>query len=50
MLNDEDVAHYEQFLQEYKDVFACGYQDMSSLDPNAAVHKLAVSETVKPIK
>jgi len=50
MLNDEELAQYEQLLQEYKDVFAWGYQDMSGLDPNVAIQKLAVSEGVKPIK
>ena len=45
-----EIAQYEQLLQEYKDVFAWGYQDMSSLDLNVAVHKLATSEGVKPIK
>ena len=50
MLNDEQVAQYEQFLQEYKDVFAWGYQDMPGMDPNVIVHKLAVFEGVKLIK
>ena len=50
MLNDEEVAQYEQLLQEYKDVFAWGYQDMPGLDPNVVVHKLAISKSIKPIK
>jgi len=50
ILNDEEMAQYEQLLQEYKDVFTWGYQDMPDLDPNVAVHKLAVSEGVKPVK
>jgi len=33
MLNDEEVTSYEQLLQEWKYVFAWGYQDMLSLDP-----------------
>ena len=41
-LNDEEVAPYERLLKECKDVFAWGYQDMSGLDPNVVVHKLAV--------
>jgi len=45
-LNDEEVAQYEQLLQEYKDVFAWGYQDMSDLDPNGNVHKSVTSEGV----
>jgi len=49
-LNDEELARYEQLLQEYKDVFTWGYQDMPGLNPNVVVHKLAVSERVKPIK
>jgi len=50
MLNDEELAQYEQLLQEYKDVFVWGYQDMPGLDPNVTIHKLAVSEGVKPVK
>jgi len=50
ILNNEEVVQYEQLLREYKDVFAWGYQDMPGLDPSVAVHKLAVSEGVKPIK
>jgi len=50
MLNDEEVVQYEQLLREYKDVFAWEYQDMSSSDTNVVVHKLAISEGVKPIK
>jgi len=50
MLNDEEVAQYEQLIQEYKYVFAWGYQDMPGLDPNVAIHKLTASESIKPIK
>ena len=50
ILNDEKMAQYEQLLQEYKDVFVWGYEDMLGLDPNVVVHKLVVSEGVKPIK
>jgi len=50
ILNDEKMAQYEQLLQEYKDVFVWGYEDMLGLDPNVVVHKLVVSEGVNPIK
>jgi len=50
MLKDEEVAQYAQLLWEYKDVFSWGYRDMLGLDSNVAVHKLAASEGVKPIK
>ena len=50
LLNDEQMAQYEQLLQECKDVFAWGYQDIPGLDPNVAVRKLAVSKGVNPIK
>ena len=50
MLNDEEVAQYEQLLQEYKDIFAWGYQDMPGLDPNVVIHKWVVPESIKPIK
>ncbi|XP_024027182.1 uncharacterized protein LOC112093283 [Morus notabilis] len=38
---------YEQCLREYRDVFAWSYKDMPGLDPEAAVHKLAVSNDVQ---
>ena len=41
MVNNEEVAQYEQLLEEYKDVFAWGYQDIPALDLNVTVHKLA---------
>ena len=50
MLNDEEMAQYEQLLQEYKDEYAWGYQDMLGLDPNVIVHKLAIFEGLKLIK
>jgi len=50
MLNDGQVTQYGQLLQQYRDVSARGYQDMLGLDPNIAVHKLAISEGIKPIK
>jgi len=39
MLNHEEMAQYEQLLQEYKAIFASGYQDMPGLDPNVVIHK-----------
>jgi len=50
ILNDQELAQYEQILQEYKDVLTWRYQDMLSLDPNIVVHKLAISEGVKLVK
>jgi len=44
------MAQYEQLLQEYKDVFARGYQNMPGLDLSVAIHKLVVSQGVKQIK
>ena len=50
MLNNEEFTQYGQLFQEYKYVFAWGYQDMPGLDPNVVVHTLAISEGVKPVK
>ena len=50
MLNDEEVAQYEQLFQEYKDLLGWGYWDILGLDPNVIVHKLVASKGVKPIK
>jgi len=37
-------------LQEYADVYACSYEDMSDLDTNIIVHKIPLEEGCKPIK
>ena len=50
MLNDDEVVQYEQLLLEYKDVFVWRYQDMSGLDLNVALHKLAISKGIKSTK
>nr|XP_011471077.1 PREDICTED: uncharacterized protein LOC105353523 [Fragaria vesca subsp. vesca] len=44
LLTTEEFQDYKNLLEEYKDVFAWGYQDMPGLDPEVAVHNLAVSE------
>jgi hypothetical protein len=37
-------------LQEYADVFAWSYEDMSGLDTNIVVHKIPLEEGCKPVK
>jgi len=44
VLNNDEVAQYVQLLDEYKDEFAWGYQEMLGLNPNIVVHKLVVLE------
>ncbi|KAI5351087.1 hypothetical protein L3X38_003978 [Prunus dulcis] len=41
-LTPQELEEYTQLWQEYRDVFAWSYQDMPSLDPNIAVHKLGI--------
>nr|XP_011465143.1 PREDICTED: uncharacterized protein LOC101299390 [Fragaria vesca subsp. vesca] len=50
LLTPDELGDYKSLLQEYIDVFAWGYQDMPGLDPNVAVHKLAVSEEKRWVK
>ena len=44
LLTLDELQGYKSLLQDYKDVFAWSYQDMPGLDPNVAVHRLAVSD------
>ncbi|XP_060190648.1 uncharacterized protein LOC132619910 [Lycium barbarum] len=46
---DEESA-YVELHKEYKDVFAWSYKEMPGLDPNVAVHHLAVKNGTRPIK
>ncbi|KAK8978450.1 hypothetical protein V6N11_008761 [Hibiscus sabdariffa] len=39
-----------ELLQEFKDVFAWSYQDMSGLDTDIVVHKLPIKENYKPVQ
>ncbi|GKV02766.1 hypothetical protein SLEP1_g15161 [Rubroshorea leprosula] len=41
-LSLEQEARYVQLLTEYKDVFAWSYKEMPGVDPNVAVHHLAM--------
>ena len=37
-------------VQEYIDVFAWNYEDMPTLDPQVAMHRLNINPNVKPVK
>ena len=43
----KDLIH---LIQEYIDVFAWNYEDMSELDPQEAMHRLNINSNVKPVK
>jgi len=43
----EELIH---LIWEYIDVFAWDYEDMPSLDPQVAMHRLNISLDVKPVK
>lgn len=50
LLTPNELKDYKVLLEEYRDVFAWGYQDMPGLDPKVAVHKLAVSNEKRWVK
>ncbi|XP_020410280.1 uncharacterized protein LOC109946529 [Prunus persica] len=50
LLTPQELEEYTQLLQEYRDVFAWGYQDMPGLDPNVAVHKLGIPDEARWVK
>ena len=41
-LSSQEEKEYRDLLLEYKDVFAWTYTEMPGLDPQVAVHRLAV--------
>ncbi|KAG9447195.1 hypothetical protein H6P81_013323 [Aristolochia fimbriata] len=48
-LAKKEEAEYISLLQEYRDVFTWNYTEMSTLDPNVVVHKLAIHPSVRPL-
>ncbi|XP_020081405.1 uncharacterized protein LOC109705053 [Ananas comosus] len=50
LLPEEDQDVLKALLMEYKDCFAWTYKEMPGLDPSVAVHKLAISPDVAPVK
>jgi hypothetical protein len=50
LITPEERAEVIALLQEYADVFAWSYEDMSGLDRNIVVHKIPLEEGYKPVK
>ena len=49
-LSQENKLKYHEFLRANRDVFAWTYEEMPGLDPNIAVHRLAVRDDATPVK
>jgi hypothetical protein len=49
-LSKEKEEEYRKFLSANRDVFAWTYEEMPGLDPEVAVHRLAVQDDVPPVK
>lgn len=49
-LSSEEQMQYQDFLRKNWDVFAWNYSEMLGLDPNVAIHRLAIDPTQRPIK
>ncbi|KAG9447210.1 hypothetical protein H6P81_013338 [Aristolochia fimbriata] len=49
-LTAEEEVEYMALLRKYRDIFAWNYTEMPGLDPQMAVHKLAVHPSVRPVK
>ena len=41
---------YIEIFQEFKDVFAWGYEDLKSFDTSIIQHKIPLKENQKPFK
>ncbi|XP_020081023.1 uncharacterized protein LOC109704671 [Ananas comosus] len=50
LLPEKDQDMLKILLLEYKDCFALTYKEMPDIDPSVAVHKLAISPDVVPVK
>jgi len=50
MLTPKEEKHYFHLVFEYRDVFAWSYKEMPDLDPNVALHNLAIRKGVSPKK
>ncbi|KAG9458362.1 hypothetical protein H6P81_002870 [Aristolochia fimbriata] len=50
LLSAEEEVDYMSLLREYNDIFSWNYMKMLGLDPQVAVHKLAVHPFVRPVK
>ncbi|KAM1216037.1 hypothetical protein ACFX2J_012369 [Malus domestica] len=50
LLTPEELEDYRCLLQDYRDMFAWGYQDMPGLDTKVAVHRLAISKERRYVK
>ena len=49
-LQDKVKTKLVKLLQDYMDVFAWSYQDMSGLDTDIVVHRLPLREDFPPVK
>jgi hypothetical protein len=49
-LSEENKKTYYEFLCENRDVFAWTYEEMPGLNPEVAVHRLAIQDDVAPVK
>lgn len=50
MLSDEEKVATKEFLASHRDCFAWTYKEMPGLDPEVAMHRLAIDPRVKPVK
>jgi hypothetical protein len=49
-LSEENKKTYYEFLCANRDVFAWTYEEMPGLNPEVAVHRLAIQDNVAPVK
>jgi hypothetical protein len=47
---DDEVVTYKAIFQEFHDVFAWSYKEMSSIDPDIIVHEIKTYSDAKPIR
>ncbi|KAI0494874.1 hypothetical protein KFK09_025020 [Dendrobium nobile] len=50
LLSESEAQEYVALISEFKDCFAWNYTEMPGLDPEVAVHKLAISPDAVPVK
>jgi hypothetical protein len=48
--SDDEVVTYKAIFQEFCDVFAWTYEEMSGIDPDIVVHEIKTYPDAKPIQ
>ena len=46
----QEILHYKALFTEFRDVFACSYEEMPGIDPRIVVHEIKTYAGAKPVR